>query len=296
MHRLWDMLSTVYRQRNHIDLVIIDTYSTWSFYYAVAVAKLCRWSKIPYIPILHGGNLPKRLEKNKTLCRNLFGGAITNVAPSAFMLSQFKKGGYTKLTHIPNAIPLKDYTYKKREQVSYKLLWVRSFAEIYNPMLALEVVILLMKKGAPVSLCMIGPDKDDSMERCKKVAKEQNLPVTFTGVLKKEEWIALSEEYDIFINTTNFDNMPVSVMEAMALGLSVISTKVGGIPYLIEDEKTGVLVPPSNAPAFVEAIERLVENPQLTTQLGHQARAEIEKLDWSHVKEMWISFLDKVLA
>src|SRR5690554_3862797 len=206
--RLWDMLLTTYKQRNHIDIAIIDTYSTWSFYYAVAIAKLCQWHSIPYIPILHGGNLPERLRKSKTLCRSLFDGALTNVAPSDFMVSQFKQAGFTNLTYIPNAISLKNYEFKLRTQLSYRLLWVRSFAEIYNPMLALEVVKKLKKLGKPVSLCMVGPDKDGSLEACRRMAVRQNLPITFTGILKKEEWIVLSNDYDIFINTTNFDNMP----------------------------------------------------------------------------------------
>jgi len=294
--RLQDMLLTTYKQRNHIDLVIIDTYSTWSFYYAVAIAKLCRWYNIPYIPVLHGGNLPRRLEKNKMLCQNLFGGAITNVAPSVFMVSQFEQAGYTNLTHIPNAISLKKYEFKLRDQLSYRLLWVRSFSEIYNPMLALEVVKTLKKRGKPVSLCMVGPDKDGSMETCKTMAVNQNLPITFTGVLDKEEWIALSQEYDIFINTTNFDNMPVSVMEAMALGMPVVSTSVGGVPYLIADGKTGLLVPANNLEAFVKAIENVVEDLTLTKQITRQARLEIEAMDWEKVKKMWITLIDKVLT
>lgn len=290
------MLLTTYKQRNHIDIAIIDTYSTWSFYYAVAIAKLCQWYSIPYIPILHGGNLPERLRKSKTLCRSLFDGALTNVAPSVFMVSQFKQAGFTNLTYIPNAISLKNYEFKLRTQLSYRLLWVRSFAEIYNPMLALEVVKKLKKLGKPVSLCMVGPDKDGSLEACRRMAVHQNLPITFTGILKKEEWIVLSNDYDIFINTTNFDNMPVSVMEAMALGMPVVSTSVGGIPYLIADGKTGLLVSANNSEGFVKAIENLVEDLSLTEQITRRARLKIETMDWGKVKKMWITLLGKVLT
>ena len=140
------------------------------------------------------------------------------------------------------------------------MLWVRSFSEIYNPLLALQIVELLKNEGLDVELCMVGPEKDGSLQRCKSVAQELNLPVTFTGMLSKEEWIDLSKDYDIFINTTNFDNMPVSVMEAMALGLPVVSTNVGGLPYLIEDGVDGMLFPPNNAELFVGAIKNFVQS------------------------------------
>src|SRR5690606_4665761 len=79
--RLLDMLWTTFRNRKHIDLVIIDAYSTLNFYYAVFVADVCRRYRIPYVPILHGGGLPERLKKSPRLSKTLFRKAFTNVAP-----------------------------------------------------------------------------------------------------------------------------------------------------------------------------------------------------------------------
>lgn len=296
LFRIWDMLWTTFSKRKEIGIVIIDTYSTWSFYYAVAVAKLCRFYKLPYVPVLHGGDLPNRLRKSQHLCKKLFGKSVTNVAPSKYMLQQFQEAGYSNLTHIPNSIPIENYPFLIRERFTYKLLWVRSFAEIYNPKLALEIVELLMKKGKDVELCMVGPDKDGTMEQCKEIAQRLKLPVIFTGVLEKEEWVQLSKEYSVFINTTNFDNMPISVIEAMALGLPVVSTNVGGLPYLINDEENGILVVPNQAEVFVEALVQLVEKSEKAKRITQRARKDVEKLDWSIVKNKWISLIDSVLV
>ena len=95
----------------------------------------------------------------------------------------------------------------------------------------------------------------------------------------------------MFINTTNFDNMPVSVIEAMALGLPVISTNVGGIPYLIDNEKDGFLVNKNDAMAFVEAIKKVVNNVEFTQKITSNARNKAEDFNWSNVKNLWVSML-----
>ena len=289
--RLVDMMLAVIKNRNKVSTVLIDTYSTQNFYYAVQVGRLCRIFKIPYIPILHGGNLPNRLKTSKKLSRKLFGGAKMNVAPSLYLMEHFKNEGFNNLVYIPNTIAIKNYPFLLRKYVRPKLLWVRSFAEIYNPLLALEIVELLAKQGMEVELCMVGPDKDGTMQRCKKVAQELDLPVTFTGILKKENWVSLSKNYDIFINTTNFDNMPVSVMAAMALGMPVISTDVGGIPFLVDSGVNGILVAPNNPQFFVDSIIDLCANPSKTAEISKNARAKMEGFDWNKVKEQWIGLL-----
>ncbi|MEO6696299.1 MAG: glycosyltransferase family 4 protein, partial [Ignavibacteria bacterium] len=113
-----------------------------------------------------------------------------------------------------------------------------------------------------------------------------------TGKLSKKQWITLSEDYDIFINTTDFDNHPVSVIEAMALGMPVVSTKVGGIPYLVEHRVNGMLVPPDNADKFVEEIENLISDSELVKNITTEARKKVEDFDWDTVKNKWFNLID----
>src|SRR5690554_6671488 len=106
-----------------------------------------------------------------------------------------------------------------------------------------DIVSILIEQYPELKVCMIGPDKDGSMNRIKAQILEKGLESHFeiTGRLEKEEWIKKSTDYDIFVNTTNFDNTPVSVIEAMALGLYVVSTNAGGLPYLLENKKDALL-------------------------------------------------------
>ncbi len=291
--RLLDMITATIKYRNVVDYVLIDTYSTLNFTYAVVVAKLCRKFKIPYIPILHGGDLPNRLVKSPKACANLFGNAYTNVSPSHYLMYEFKKAGFSNVTYIPNTIEIINYPFLLRKEIEPKLLWVRSFSKVYNPILAIKILKELLPRFPEASLCMVGPEKDGSLSECKESAKNENLPVTFTGRLKKQDWIALSAAYSIFINTTNVDNTPVSVIEAMALGLPVISTNVGGIPYLIDSETTGILVPPNDAEELTVAICSLLTDNSLASSLSENARRKVEAFDWKEVKGSWLALLSE---
>lgn len=199
--------------------------------------------------------------------------------------------GVTAVEHIPNPLFLQKYPFRRREDFQPHLLWVRALDKIYNPLLALKTLEILQKKYPGAKICMVGPDKDDSLERCKKFSEEKKLNVEFTGKLKKKEWVQLSTQFDIFLNTSNIDNTPVSVIEAMALGLPVISTNVGGIPYLIGNGKSGILVPPDNPTLMANAIERLIEKPIQAAAIAAAARQKAESFDWELIKQKWIALL-----
>jgi glycosyltransferase involved in cell wall biosynthesis len=244
-----------------------------------------------YILLLHGGGLPERLKNTPKLSASLFKKAKLNIAPSLYLFEEFQQAGFKNIEYIPNSIFLKDYTFKPRKNLKPKLLWVRAFAEIYNPILAIKLLEELLKEYPDARLCMVGLEKDESYKECVSYAESNKLPVKFTGKLTKQEWTDLSKEYDIFLNTTNVDNTPVSLIEAMALGLPIISTSVGGIPYLLEDEGTGLLVAPNDKKAMLGAIKKLLQNTELTENLSQNARHQSQKFDWEIVKEDWKEIL-----
>ena len=289
--RLLDMVfSTIYYAKK-IDFVLIDIYSTLNFWYAFIISQLCRLLNIKYIAKLHGGNLPNRLKKNPFISDLIFKNTFKITAPSGYLLECFTKKNYKNVLFVPNAIDLSKYGYKERIVDEPKLLWVRSFSSIYNPKMAIEVFYEIQKEFPNASLCMVGPDKENLIHDCKKLANELNVDVTFTGKLSKEEWISLSNDYTIFINTTHFDNTPVSLIEAMAVGLPIVSTNVGGIPYLIKDNENGLLVNAAAVFEMVDAIKSLVNNPQLTLKFSRNSRHIIEKFDWEIVKHQWFEIL-----
>jgi len=287
--RMLDMIFSTFKNRK-VNYLLIDTFSTSNFYYAFIISQLAKILKIKYIPILRGGNLPYRLDVSKRLSGLIFANSYKNIAPSNYLKTEFEKRGY-KTDFIPNILEIENYKFKERNPLQPKLLWVRAFKHLYNPTLAIEVLHIVKNKFPNAILCMIGPQIDDSFADTKELVNKLQLTdsVEFTGVLPKEEWHQKSIEYDVFMNTTNFDNTPVSVMEAMALGLSVVSTNVGGMPYLIENTVDGILVDKENPEQMAKAILKLMEeNNQI---ISKNARNKAECFGWNVVRDKWLEIL-----
>jgi len=289
--RLLHMCYGVIKHSRSYSHILIDTFSTKSFYYAFATSQVSRLLGKKYIPILRGGDLPTRIRKSPRLSKMIFNHSYKNVAPSNYLKTAFEKQGYI-VDYIPNILEIDRYKYKTREKLKPKLLWVRAFKHLYNPILAIEVLLLLKEKYPKATLCMIGPAKDDSFEQVKDKVKTIGLEndVEFTGVLSKEDWHKKAEDCDIFINTTNFDNTPVSVMEAMALGLPVVSTDVGGMPFLIESGIDGILVEKENAEVMSNEISKLIKNNNVG--ISKKAREKAESFAWKNVKKKWYQILE----
>ncbi len=289
--RLIDMLLSILINSKKVDYVLIDTYSTSGFWFAYYSAILCLKLNIKYIPILRGGNLPNRLKNSPKESNLFFSNAEINIAPSNYLFEAFKNAGFTNIKLIPNSIEIKNYNFKKRKSVQPKLLWVRAFADIYNPILALKVLKELLKDFPHAELSMIGPFRDNSIEQCKLYAEKHQLPVKFTGKMEKAEWIDYAKDFDIFINTTNVDNTPVSVIEALALGLPVVTTNVGGLPYLLKHDKEAILVNPDDVEEMHDAILKLIHNQDFAQKLSENGRNLTETFDWDVVKNQWKEIL-----
>lgn len=295
LSRLYDMLMGVWVNRSTLDVVIIDTYSSTAFYFALLCGVLCRCLGLPYIPVLRGGDLPNRLKNSPFLSRLLFNAAYRLIAPSNYLYQHFIDAGFKQTIIIPNYIDIDNYPFKHRPSPSPNILWVRSFHVTYNPNLAVDILVLFKKQFPEAELCMVGPDKDGSMELFKLYAEKQGVlkDIKITGKLEKKDWIGLSSSYDIFLNTTDFDNTPVSVMEAMALGMLVVSTNAGGVPAIIEHQHQGYLFPRGDAVAGASALIDVMQH-QVADRISSNARRQACLWDWQVVRSQWSSMLTEL--
>jgi len=291
--RFIDMFMLLMNYRKKTDVVIIDTYSTLSFYYVVMIAFICRVFKIPYIPIIHGGNFKHRLSKSPLITSSVFKHSYINVSPSLYLLKVFSDAGYNTV-YIPNSVVLDDIEFTNRKTVSPKLLWVRSFNEIYNPAMAVRVLKELSLRYPASELCMVGSGSETIIQEVKVLMKELGIEqnIMMTGKLPQKDWYELAKKYDIFINTTNIDNHPVSIVEAMALGFPIVSTNAGGLPFLIDSGVDGLLVECNDVTAMSNQIISLIEDPEKTREISTKAREKAMTFDWKLVENSWFDLLD----
>ncbi len=291
--RLADMVRTVWRSRRDYDVAAVDVFSGQAFVLAEAACAALRLAGKPYVLALRGGNLPAFARRQPRSVRSLLTSAVAVTVPSGFLAREMRP--YRRsLRLLPNPIELARYPYIRRDHVRPRLIWLRAFHRVYNPSLAPRVLALLAPDHPDVELCMIGRDKGDgSLQAMLAVAQSLGVRerIALPGGVPKDEvpgWLA---QGDVFLNTTDFDNTPVSVIEALACGLCVVSTNVGGIPDLLRHEGDALLVPAGAAEAMASAVGRLLSEPGLSGRLSRQARATAEAFDWAFILPRWESLL-----
>ena len=291
--RLLDMITSVRRWRNEYAVAQVDVYSGKAFFWAEAVCAVLRRTNKPYILTLHGGNLPAFAKRWPGRVRRLLGSAAVVTVPSRYLYE--KMSSYrSDLRLLPNALDVDRYCFRLRARPRRSLIWLRAFHEIYNPVLGPELLKTLANEFPDLQLTMIGPDKGDgSLTKVRGVAAALGVldRIRFVGQIAKDvvpQWL---DQGDIFLNTSNIDNTPVSTLEAMACGLCVVSTNVGGLPYLLTDEQDALLVPPNDPAALAAAVRRLLTEPELAGRLSQNARCKAERHDWAVVLPQWEALL-----
>jgi len=294
--RFADMTLSAWLWRKRFSAAQVDVFSDAAFLWAEAVCWTLRRVRRPYILTLRGGRLPEFAQSNRGRVGRLLTSAAMVTAPSPYLLLQM--AAYCpEIILLPNALDLRLYPFRARRQLKPRLIWLRALHRIYNPEMAIRVLANIRTHAPDATLTMIGPDKGDgSLARVRHLVDEFRLGdcvQIVPGIPKTEvpRWLA---EGDIFLNTTNIDNTPVSVLEAMACGLCVVSTNVGGLPYMLTDGKDALLTPCGDTEAMSAAVRRLLDNEDLAASLSVNAARTAAPCDWPLVLRQWESLLERV--
>lgn len=286
--RLLHMIIVFFFNFRKTKIIVIEVFSGSAFYFSCFISILSYFFRIPYILVLHGGDLEKRVIKNPKLSKIIFKNSKINISPSMYLkekLSDYEINVY----YIPNFINYNQIPYLQRNYCRMKLLWVRAFHEIYNPKMAIQVVKILKKNNLDVQLCMVGKDLDGSKSECVNIVNELQLHdnITFMNQLDRMEWINLSQNYDIFINTTRVESFGLSVLEAGASGMPIVTTNVGELKYLYLDEQDVMFVKSDDALAMAKKIEHICENRFLANLLSKNIRLKSSEFNWLNIKPKW---------
>jgi glycosyltransferase involved in cell wall biosynthesis len=287
--RLLDMLTTICLAQSKYRVVYLEVYSGAAFLWADWSSRLLQILKKPYVLVLHGGGLVEFSQRYPRRVSRLLHSTRCVVTPSLFLkheLYAIKKD----IQYLPNGLDLSGYEHVHRHQVRPKLVWLRALHEIYQPEMAVRVLALLKQDYPSVQLLMIGPDKNDgSREKMERAAARLGVTdaLNWIGPVPKSEVPQVLNQGDIFLNTTRYESFGVSVMEAAASGLPIVTTNAGELSYLWQNNHDALVVDVDDAPAMADSIRRLLTEPELAGRLSHNARRKAEGFDWSEILPQW---------
>jgi glycosyltransferase involved in cell wall biosynthesis len=161
----------------------------------------------------------------------------------------------------------------------------RHLEKLYDVETVIRAFGAVQARYPEATLCIAGTGGEEAaLRRLTQELKLHN--VVFTGYVPNENLPELYNRSDILLNGSMADNFPASLVEAAAAGLAVISTDVGGIPYLFENEKSALLVPVRDWKAMAEAVIRVLENPDLGSRLTAAALDRCLQYDWKNVSDV----------
>ena len=280
----------------HVDIVHILSGSFLNFFLyttpAVVVAKF--WRKAVIIHY-HGGAAESFLRRHSLWAKLILSMADTIITPSGFLSQIFVQYNIdTKI--IPNIIVLKDFIFNERKEITPCLLITRHLEPEYNVMSALKAFDLISKRSPDAILTIVGSGSEETMLkeftdklRCRKA-------INFLGRVDHGKINSLYHQHDILLNTSDVDNQPLSLIEAMACGLVVVSTNAGGIPFMVEHKKTGLLVERDDCTAIAHEVVWLLNNQRAAKDIINRAVREVGKYSWKVVSSEIFSVYDYVLT
>ena len=287
--RLADMLFSVIAYNRYYEAAYVDVFSGSALFWAEMVSLSLTILRKPMVLTLQGGRLVEFSQKYPNRVSRLLGRGQIVVTPSKFL--QLGLNPYcSNIEYIPNALDISLYPYQNSRNSEPKLIWLRAFHQIYQPEMAVRAFASVKEKFPAATLTMIGPDsKDGTLGHTRQLAEQLGVSssLNIVGPITKAEVPEYLDRGVIFLNTTRYESFGVSVLEAALVGLPIVSTNVGELPYLWKSGEDALLVAPDDPVTMGQEIIRILTTPELARYLSRNARCKAEQFDWSVILPKW---------
>ena len=296
LFRLIPYLWQAWKLAGKVDVIHLMANSGWSWQLFSAPVIWLGWlRKAPVIVNYRGGEAQSYFAKSFGRVRPTLLKAKKIIVPSGYLKNVFGDFGLDTQV-IPNIINLERFkpVQADRESSVYKLIITRNLEAIYGIQTAIEAVAIARDKipGIQLEIAGTGPQ----LQQLEQLIAQRELQntVQFVGRLDATEIVEFYHSADAMLNPTTVDNMPNSVLEALASGVPVITTDVGGIPYIVSHEETALMVPAGDPQAMAEQIIRLHSDQQLRQKLIANGMAKVQPYAWPEVKQQWLATYEAV--
>jgi glycosyltransferase involved in cell wall biosynthesis len=284
--RLLPYAWALWRLAGRVDVMHVMANSGWSWHlFAAPAVWIGHWRRCPVVVNYRGGELASFLAKSARVAGPSLRRAHTIIVPSGFLQAVFARYDIAA-SIVPNVVNLERFAPGPVKPCRPTILVARNLEPIYCNATALRAfsMIVAVYPRARLVIAGSGPLRDELQALTEELGLAGS--VQFTGAVDNHAMPALFAAADLMLNPSMVDNTPNSVLEALASGVPVVTTDVGGIPYLVEHERTALLVP-ANAPrAMADAALRLLADPVLAKQLREAGRAHVQQFRWEAVRPL----------
>ncbi len=216
--------------------------------------------------------------------------AALRVTPSAFLRRVFAQHGL-EADVIPNIVDLDRFGRRQRREfgAAPHVVVARNLEPIYGLATALQAMALLRRKypAATMTVAGSGPQLAELLAQAATLGLSD--AVHFPGRIDHADMPSLYARADCALNPSTVDNMPNSVLEAFASGVPLVSTNVGGVPDIVADGVSGLLVPPGDAEAMVAAMMRVLGDRELERRLTEAGATQVQAYSWPQVRDLWLA-------
>lgn len=301
--RLLPYLLQLWRTAGRSDVMHVMANSGWSWHlFAAPAIWVARLRRTPVVVNYRGGEAESFLGRNRRVVGWSLKQTSRLIVPSGFLQAVFAGHGLA-CEVVPNIIDLARFhpaastrSASSLPSAAPHVLVARNLEAIYDNTTALRAFALVLQQcpQARMTIAGTGPQEAELRQLCQQLGLAA--AVRFCGRIDRDEMATLLRHCSVALNPSRVDNMPNSVLEALASGVPVVSTRVGGVPHIVQDGVTALLVPPQDPPAMAAALLRLLNDPALAAQLAQAGLHEVQRYTWERVAPQWAAVYRAALA
>jgi glycosyltransferase involved in cell wall biosynthesis len=280
-------VASLFRKLPAYDVVHVFSASYWSFLLAPTPAILIgKLLGKRVIVNYRSGEAEDHLRRWRRTAVPTLHRADAVVAPSRYLVEVFSRFGI-EAESITNFVDPDAVRFRARARLRPVFLANRNFQALYNVPCVLRAFAVIQARFPEARLIVVGdgPERERVHETARALALRN---VEFIGAVRPEAMGRWYDEADVYLNASDIDNMPNSIIEAFACGLPVVTTRAGGIPYVVEHERNGLLVDCGDHDALAAGALRLLDDPALAQRMIAEGLRDVdEQYTWDAVRERW---------
>jgi glycosyltransferase involved in cell wall biosynthesis len=279
-------LPLLVREFSRADVIHVFSASYSSFLLApLPAVMIAKAFGRPIVFNYHSGEAPDHLSRSRAARRTL-ASCDRLVVPSVFLADAFERFGLEAAV-VPNMVDADQFTFLDRPTLRPRILSTRNLAHPYNVACTLRAFRAIQDERQDATLTLVGSGPDEPALR--RLARDLRLDnVTFAGRVAPSAMPRVYAEHDIYVQSPDIDNMPLSLLEAFASGLPAVSTDAGGVSAMLTHGIHGLLAPKGDHGSLASHVLRLLNEPARARAMARAAHATCAAYAWRAVRPEWL--------